>query len=192
MQNRFFLGFKKRGVLIVGVSVLVSLMSIWFSPAANAHLLLPPYHKTVIIVRHAEKVDPSPLNDDLVPLSSDGFARAETLREVMANSGVSAIYVTQKLRTRQTAQPLATLRGIVPIQVNTGNESNLIKKVRASTSKVILIVAHSDTVSVIVAGLGGGVVTVGNEFDNLFVLTLTSPLNNSKARLIKATYGAPR
>lgn len=145
---------------------------------------------TVMVVRHAERANSNP-NDDLDPLTTDGLQRAETLAQVTERSGVSVIYVTQKLRTQQTAQPTATARGITPITINDQNIDDLINEVRSGRNRgrVILIVGHSPTVPMIVDRLGGGNVVVGNQFDNLFVLTIS---RWSPTRLIQATYGEPR
>jgi phosphohistidine phosphatase SixA len=99
--------------------------------------------------------------------------------------------VTEKLRTQQTAEPLATSRGITPTQKNKADLDDLLIDVQSAKNRggVIVIVGHNDTVPDIVAGLGGGTVTVGEQFDNLFVLTLR---RWSTTRIIQATYGAPR
>ena len=147
--------------------------------------------RTVIVLRHAEKVDPSPLADNEVPLTPAGETRADTLAQVLGGSGVTKIFVTEKLRTQQTAEPLATARGITPTQINKADTAQLIAEVTSwsNRGRVMVIVGHSDTVPDIVAQLDGGTVTVGaNEFDNLFVLTLRQPTS----RIIKATYGEPR
>ena len=166
------------GVLAL-VAALVVIFICWYYPQT-----------TVIVLRHAEKATES--NDDSVPLKDpEGLARAATLAQVAERAGVTVIYVTQALRTQQTAAPLATNRGITPIQFDSGDVDGLINDVLASRNRgrVIVIVGHSNTVPIIVERLGGGTVTVGNQFDNLFVLTLN---RWSGAKLIQATYGAPR
>jgi phosphohistidine phosphatase SixA len=157
---------------------LVVLYLCWFYPQT-----------TVMVLRHAEKATNS--NDDSVLLSLDGVARAATFAEVAGRAGVTAIYVTQALRTQKTAEPLATSRGITPTQIDKANLDDLINDVLASKNRgrVIVIIGHSDTVPAIVQRLGGGTVTVGEQFDNLFVLTLN---RWGTTRLIQATYGAPR
>jgi hypothetical protein len=62
---------------------------------------------TVIIVRHAERdpgLDP--------PLNEEGLARAQVLRDVLGEQGVTAIYCTDLVRNRQTVQPLADDLGL--------------------------------------------------------------------------------
>ena len=170
---------------VVGVIVAVAVLAYWFCwPCCQP--------TTVIVVRHAEKQNPSPLPDNQVPLTAAGQARAATLAQVLAREGVTKIYVTEKLRTQQTAQPLATLRGITPQQIPAANTDQLVTELRSfgNRGRVIVVVGHSDTVPAIVNKLGGGTVTIAaSEFDNLFVLTLRKP---GATRIIKATYGEPR
>ena len=68
---------------------------------------------TIIIIRHCERdpgADP--------PLNAEGMARAEKLRDALAEHGVDAIYATDLIRNRQSVQPIADLLGITPILVN--------------------------------------------------------------------------
>lgn len=62
---------------------------------------------TILVIRHAERdpgLDP--------PLNAVGQARAEALKAVLAENGVTAIYCTDLLRNRQTVQPLADALGL--------------------------------------------------------------------------------
>jgi hypothetical protein len=62
---------------------------------------------TIILVRHAERdpgLDP--------PLNAEGFVRASRLAQALGENGVTAIYATDYLRNRQTAEPLATRLGL--------------------------------------------------------------------------------
>ena len=170
---------------VVGVIMAVAVLAYWFCwPCCQ--------QTTVIVLRHAEKQDPSPLPDNQVPLTAAGQARAATLAQVLAQEGVTKIYVTEKLRTQQTAAPLATLLGITPQQIPAANTDQLVTKLRSfrNRGRVIVVVGHSNTVPAIIEKLGGGIVTIpAYDFDDLFVLTLRKP---SAPRIIKATYGEPR
>lgn len=163
-------------IIVVGVVVFWW----WYCPAT-----------TVIVTRHAEKVDPSPLPDHQVPLNPAGEIRADTLAQVLARAGVTRIFVTEKLRTQQTAEPLAIQLGISAVTIPAADVDALIDEVHSwgNRGRVILIVGHSDTVPVIVDRLGGGTVAVGDQFDNLYVLTLRGW---RPTRIIQATYGEPR
>lgn len=170
-------------VAVVVVSgLIVLLLWWWWCPTA-----------TVIVLRHAEKDLASTETDDRVPLLVPyGTDRAAMLAQVLARAGVTRIYVTEKLRTRETAKPLATARGITPIPINAADIDQLVSEVQSSANRgrVIVVVGHSDTVPTIVDRLGGGAVTVAeSQFDNLFILTLR---RWRPTRIIQATYGAPR
>mgnify|MGYP001572207787 CR=1 FL=1 len=131
----------------------------WYSPVA-----------TVILVRHAERLN----STDTTSLSEAGVKRAEALAHVLSASGVSRIYVSQKLRTHQTAQPTASAFGIMPIEIS-ANEIRLYgDSVKTHRGEVILIVGHSDSVPKIIGRLGIAIppTIAADEFDNLFVVTM--------------------
>jgi phosphohistidine phosphatase SixA len=168
------------GILIVLVLVIVVYV-FWFCPKT-----------TVIVLRHGERDTPPGVADEQIPLNQAGLDRAAVLAQDLERAGVTAIYVTQKLRTQQTAAPLATASGITPTQLIATDTTGLVDAVRSSSNNggVVVVINHSENLANIVAGLGGGAVTIGpNEFDNLFVLTLN---RWGSTKLIKATYGAPR
>ena len=78
--------------------------------AANAQKLL-------FIVRHAERADGDSkmkmANSD-PPLSESGRARALKLAEMLGDSGIESIYVTEFRRTQETAAPLASKLELFP------------------------------------------------------------------------------
>ena len=105
--------------------------------------------KAVFVVRHAEKA--SDANDASVPLSAAGTARAERLAALLKNSGVSAIYSTDTVRTRKTAEPLAAEKKLdVRIYNPTGPDGKVSltalaeKLKRENASDVVLVVGHSN------------------------------------------------
>ena len=65
--------------------------------------------RTVVVVRHADKIDDT---DDAV-LSPTGEAQAKRLAHVLKDVGIGAIYTTQFKRTIHTAAPLARVGGYV-------------------------------------------------------------------------------
>lgn len=142
--------------------------------------IIPP---VVILIRHAE-VDYSANSDPILgpPLTSAGSARPQALRHVLGDTGIDAIYVTEKQRTKLTAAPLAADLGINPIQIDIA--SDVVAAIRNHpSSSTVLVVGHTDTIPQIIATLGGpsGVVIDGGEFDRLFVLS---------GRLTRMRYGA--
>lgn len=142
---------------------------------------------TVIVVRHAEKLD-----DSTDPALSDaGNARARALAEALADAGVSAIITTQYERTRSTAGPLGERIGIEPVIVAAAGRSHVddvAARVRELAPGTIVVVGHSNTVPAIIRALGGPDVgeIADNSYDDLFVLMLSE----DGTRLIRARYGA--
>jgi len=146
-------------------------------------LFAPLYGKcgtTVVLLRHAEKAT-SPTNDP--PLSATGESRANVLADVLADAGVSAIFITEYQRTRQTAAPLAAQLHVNPQVIPASNSHELVEVIRNIHEGVVVVVGHSNTIPTIIAGLGGPSVMISdNEFDNLFILTI-GPSGTSFVRL---------
>jgi broad specificity phosphatase PhoE len=143
---------------------------------------------TVIVVRHAEKVDDSA---DPV-LSPAGTARAVALADALQHANVEVVLTTQYRRTRLTAAVVAERAGVTPQVVAAVNPMEdhlrgLVDVVGVNAGRTILIVGHSNTVPLIVRALGGpdvGTIEDG-EYGNLFVLTLSADL---PTRLVRARY----
>jgi len=138
--------------------------------------------ESIIIVRHAERQTGD--GDD--PLSEAGRHRAERLATTLKDAGVTHIFVTDRRRTLETAQPLARLHHLqaTPVAIPAGprgalNPSEL--QVRATIAAmarlprtaVVLVVGHSDTVPIFLRRLGypPEITIPENEFDNLFIVT---------------------
>src|SRR5262245_43762571 len=71
-----------------------------FSGAAYAQ-------QAVFLVRHADLVGQAMAPPKELPLSEAGQARAEKLASLLKDAGITAIYTTEFLRTKKTAEPLA-------------------------------------------------------------------------------------
>lgn len=127
---------------------------------------------TVLLIRHAERdqtANPDP------HLNANGKARAKTLLHVAGKSGLKAIYTSHFIRTRETAQPLASLLSLTPIQIDEAADlkNDILSK---QSGKTVLVVGHTDTIPALITQLGGGDFTIGDkEFDKLFVLTFFDP-----------------
>jgi broad specificity phosphatase PhoE len=148
-----------------------------------------PAGTTFILIRHAERDEPTPANRD-PHLNAAGRDRAETLVRVLGSSGIDAIYTSHFVRSIETARPLARhLGGLSPVQLDEPGEirDDVLANHRG---KSVLIVGHSDTVPGLINLLGGGnMPEIDNrEFDNLFVVTLFSTTGASVTHL---KYGAP-
>ena len=136
---------------------------------------------TVILLRHAEKAT-QPADDP--PLTPSGRARANVLAGILADSGVSAIFVTQFRRTAETAAPLVDRVHVQPRVIPATNNKELVESVRKIQGGTVVVVGHSNTIPGIIAELGGpsSLAIPETEFDNLFVLTL-GPSGTSFVRL---------
>jgi phosphohistidine phosphatase SixA len=132
------------------------------SPAAHAQ-------QAVYLVRHADRLDDSVDT----PLSAAGEARAISLAALLRDAGITAIYVSEYQRTRQTAQPLAVALQLAPVAVPARDHEALVRKVKENDANgVALIVGHDRTVPALLKSFGyaGDVVIGSGEYDKLFVL----------------------
>ena len=131
----------------------------------------------VFVVRHAERADAgmtaaAGADPDL---SEAGRARAESLATALKDARITAIYVTEFKRTRQTAEPIAKMLRLEPTVVPSKDANGLIERLKSSSGNV-LVIGHSNTVPAVLKALTGETVTIGEtEFDNLFVVTGGSP-----------------
>lgn len=129
----------------------------------------------VIVVRHAERADGGATPGNSMTASPDpqlsdaGKARAQKLALMLADAGVTAIYTTEYLRTKDTAAPLAAKIGVTAEVVMARDADALVAKVKSHKSGAVLVVGHSNTVPAIIRALGGSIVSVGDdEYDSVF------------------------
>jgi len=144
---------------------------------------------TVILVRHAEKMvvthhDPA--------LSEAGAARATELARVLADVPIDAIYVTQFLRTHETAGPIAKARGIEPIRVKAGAAygAELAKTIREKhQGQTVLVVGHTNSTVSLMRELGveNPPEIAETRYDDLFICTMS----DGKTRMLPLRFGAP-
>lgn len=81
----------------------------WQNLGTGGNASPPGTTTTFVLIRHAERdpgLDP--------PLNAEGMARAEALKQVLEEQGVTAIWATDYLRNRQTVEPIAEHLGIMP------------------------------------------------------------------------------
>jgi broad specificity phosphatase PhoE len=137
------------------------------------------------LVRHAEKLDDSA--DP--PLTEAGRARADVLRRILADAGVSAVYSTDFLRTRGTAAPLAEARNL---SLSIYDADRAVDEVRAIVERhrgeTVLVVGHSPSIPAMVNALvPGAPLTKLKRYDGLFILVLPA---KSPPKLLRLHYGA--
>jgi phosphohistidine phosphatase SixA len=151
---------------------------------------------TVILIRHAEKMD-APREDP--PLSEAGIARSQKLAGILAGAGVKAIYTSQFLRAKQTGEPLAKQMGITvtPITIQS-RQSNprefseqsirqIVDKIMERPGETALVIGHSNSVPDVIRMLGGDTVPTIDEkkFDDLFIVTVYA---KGKAKVVELKY----
>jgi broad specificity phosphatase PhoE len=149
-------------VLLIGVAAL--LLSAASAPA-----------QTIVIVRHAERADDgaqAPMMGKDPDLSAAGRARAAALASVLKDAHISAIYVSEYRRTRQTAEPLARAIDVKPNVIAAKDVPALVEALRTAQGNV-LVVGHSDTIPEIIEALGvKGPSKIGeSDYDSLFIVT---------------------
>jgi len=109
-----------------------------------------PSQPTFYVMRHLD----TPEGERDPDLTDRGQARAEALVRWFKGKKLVAIYVSDYERTRRTAGPLASKRGIVLKLYDPSDTPALIAMVKAEPGPV-LVVGHSNTVPDIVEQLGG-------------------------------------
>ena len=154
---------------------------------------------TVFLVRHAEKEN-EPKQDP--PLTKEGVARSQELARLLSAAGIKAIYTSQFVRTKQTAEALTAKIGVsATVLTIKPNPSNLRLIAEESTADVVnrilqrpgdsaLVIGHSNWIPDVIKMLGGDVVPTIDErkFNDLFIVTV---YGKGKAKVVQMKYGAP-
>ena len=146
-------------ILIFPILICWMAWYIWYIPVT-----------TIYLVRHAER-----LNDtDTTSISEIGIRRARVLARVLSSSNVNRIYVSEKSRTLQTAEPTSDQYKITPMQITASDITRYVDSIKAHRGDVILIVGHSDTVPKIIGKLGiaDPPAIDRTAFDDLFVVVM--------------------
>jgi broad specificity phosphatase PhoE len=147
---------------------------------------------TVILVRHAEKSSPTG-DADLTPA---GVQRARDLATTLADVRLSAVVTSQYQRTRLTGEPVARAASL-PVTVvpagrdHTASATQVVSVLDAlPAGSTALVVGHSNTLSSIIAALGGPTIPdlCDGEHSTLFILE--RPGEGKPVSLVRARYGA--
>ena len=149
-----------------------------------------PSTTTVIVVRHAEKVDDS--RDPA--LSETGVERARALAEALEHAGLDAAYASQYQRTRLTAMPAARAAGfsvrIAPIEgdIDAWADDFAAELVHKHRGETVLVAGHSNTVPPLVAALCDCRVEAltDSDYDRIYLVT---DAGGEFPSLIEARYG---
>ena len=146
--------------------------------------------QTVILVRHAEKVDASA---DPV-LSEAGVARAEALSRALADFHPDHVFTSPLQRTRLTAAPTAAYHSVTPEAFafeggTAGHVAAIVARIQSyPDDSVVLVVGHSNTIPLIARALGYAEAAdmADCEYDRMTVLDLDA----AQATGVVTRYGA--
>lgn len=137
--------------------------------AATSHA-----QQSVILVRHAELENAIGVDAKQISLSGMGQARAERLAQLLAQSGVAAIYATDFARTRETAEPVAKRVSREVTILSKGDANEFVARLRREhAGQVVVVVGHTDTLPGIIKALGHAedIKIDSADFGNVFVVT---------------------
>lgn len=142
---------------------------------------------TIVLVRHAELEGQQMQLPPDTPLSEAGRHRAERLAHLLSQAAVSRIYVTDVLRTQQTAQPLAERSAAPVTRFAKPDTAALVQALRQTPDGTVVVVGHSDTLPAVMAALGGPADLKLAPGDHAGVYIVT-PRPQGAASVVKLTY----
>jgi broad specificity phosphatase PhoE len=138
-------------------------ISLLLAPAVSAA-------PVIFLVRHAEKATTGGKDPDL---SVAGRKRAEALANILKDSQITAVFVTEFKRTQETAAPTAKAAHVSPTVVPANDVSGLAAKLRAVSGNA-LVVGHGNTIPDLVKALGiaAPINIPDNDYSEIFVVLL--------------------
>jgi len=160
---------RRRRIQVIIIYTAIALGLAWFFESQAT--------TTIIFVRHADKAA-TPADDP--GLSEAGRRRAAELTRQLVDAdvvaGVDAIYATPFRRAQETARPLADALDL-PINTYDPNDTEAILEtiLKRHKGKIILVVAHSNTLPVLIANLGASKKVppiAEDEYDNIYIITI--------------------
>ena len=147
---------------------------------------------TVILVRHAEKSSPTG-DAGLTPV---GEQRARDLVSTLAGVKLAAVITTQYQRTRLTGEPVALAANlqltVVPASRDLTAAASAVVSALDSlpAGSTALVVGHSNTLSSIIAALGGPTIPDLCDGEHATLFVLERPGGGQPVSLVRARYGA--
>lgn len=153
----------------------------------------------IYLVRHAEKdtINPNDSNPNL--MQPEGVTRASELARVLGQTGIDAVYSTNFNRTRQTAQPTATLigQGDPMIYDHNALEALVDTVMKRHRGGEVLIVGHSNTTPDLINAFGGTAPVneiPETQYDNLYLLIVQRQTKNGsyeyRTKTLPMKYGS--
>jgi broad specificity phosphatase PhoE len=104
----------------------------------------------VFIVRHAEKANTGGKDPEL---SVQGQKRAEALANILKDSQIAAVFVTEFKRTQETAAPTARTAHVSPTVIPANDIAVIVEKLRTLNGNA-LVVGHGNTIPDLLRALG--------------------------------------
>jgi broad specificity phosphatase PhoE len=126
----------------------------------------------IYVIRHADTEKGNNPN-----LSAEGQVRAENLVSILQDEQLSAVFVTNTARSIQTGTPAALADGISTTIYSPFDATGVAASIASIPgSSATLVVAHSNTVPLVVQALGGPTLEdlEETEFDRLFAIVLSN------------------
>ncbi|NIL92944.1 MAG: hypothetical protein GTO71_00530 [Woeseiaceae bacterium] len=176
---------RRRRTIVIVIYTAIAVGLAWFFESQAT--------TTIIFVRHAERAS--------VPADDPGLSEAgkqrvaeltRQLKDADVVAGIDAIYSTPFRRTQETVQPIADA---LDLPINTYDPSDteavLERILKAHKGKIILVVAHSDTVPVLIANLGASKKVPPiheDEYDNIYIISIPW---FGKTKTIRLRFGEP-
>ncbi len=176
---------RRRRTIVIVIYTAIAVGLAWFFESQAT--------TTIIFVRHAERAS--------VPADDPGLSEAgkqrvaeltRQLKDADVVAGIDAIYSTPFRRTQETVQPIADA---LDLPINTYDPSDteavLERILKAHKGKIILVVAHSDTVPVLIANLGASKKVppiAEDEYDNIYIISIPW---FGKTKTIRLRFGEP-
>lgn len=145
------------------------------------------------VIRHAEAVRSSRLDDAERPLSANGRKQAERLAHYLARRTTNGLIMTSPiLRARSTAeaihaaQPASTLRTVEALSTS-GSAREVIDELRRSAPNDVVLVSHEPLTSQLVARLAAGDDHLRIQFSpaTAVLLELSEPLRTGAALVVE-------
>ncbi len=124
---------------------------------------------TVFLVRHAEKT----MEKNDPALTTQGRQRADLLADTLQDAGITRIYSSDYIRTRDTAAPLAKHLGLTVKLYDAGNLDAIAETLKMEGGRT-LVVGHSNTTPQLVellGGEGGEPIVEATEYNRLYIVT---------------------
>ena len=125
--------------------------------------------KFIYLTRHAEKstvgADPE--------LTAEGKVRAQNIASMLKKANITSIYSTNPVRTKSTAQPLAS-HLTLPVQIYDETQIPAFAQQLKALPGNTLVVGHTNTTPDLIRQLGGDTIPViaETEFDRLYQVAI--------------------